>query len=216
MSKLPIKSVIKIVREDGFTLMEVLIALAITSFIVTALYSTFFLSQRAIGRIDDSLIRLQEARTAADTLKRELESAIYNKDREHSVFKLEDRDFYGRSASRITFTSFSPLFIGLAKISYTIEEVEGRLALKKMMTSSFYSKTKVKEVELIEDIYSFSIEARFRDGWVKTWDATITHGMPEEIRISINIPDKTTGEKTQTGESIQVFDIARPMVGKAL
>lgn len=196
--------------------MEVLIALTITSFVITALYATFFLSQKAIGAIDDSLIRLQESRSVIDTLKREIESAFYAKDKAHSVFKLEDRDFYGRSASRLTFTSFSPLIIGLAKISYTVEETDGRLILKKAITSAFNAKTQAKEVELIEDIHSFSIEVRFKDGWVRTWDSSITHQLPAEIRISIAFLEKSPNNKKLPKETVSVFDIARPLIGKTL
>lgn len=196
--------------------MEVLIALAITSFIITALYATFFLSQKAIGAIDDSLIRLQEARTVIDNLKREIESAFYSKDKEYSVFKLQDRDFYGNSASRITFTSFSPLISGLSKISYTVEETDGRLTLKKAISSAFYSKTEPKEVELIDDIHSFTIEVRFKDSWVKTWDSSVTNSIPNEVRISIAFSDKSADNKGRSQKTVSVFDIAKPMIGKTL
>ncbi len=201
-------------RSKGFTLMEVLIALAITSFIVTALYATFFLSQKAIASIDDSLIRLQEARSVIDNLKREIESALYHKESGYTVFKLEDKDFYGRSASRITFTSFSPIAAGLAKITYTVEETEGRLTLKKSITSAFNSKTKAMDAELIEDMHSFSVEVKFGDKWVKTWDGSKAHGMPEEVRISIAFADNSTEKKKPPEETILVFDIATPMIGK--
>lgn len=202
-------------QAKGFTLIEVLIALAITAFIVTALYATFFLSQKAIASLDDSLIRLQEARQAIDTLKREIESAMYNKDREYTLFKLEDRDFYGKSASRLTFTTFSPLISGLAKISYTVEETEGKLILKKAMTSAFNSTSKAKEMELIEDLQSFSIEIKYKDSWVKTWDSSLTNSIPEEVRISIAIPEKSKDNKKDE-YGILLFDIAKPMIGKNL
>ncbi len=207
---------LQITRKKGFTLMEVLIALAITSFIVTALYATFFLSQKVIGAIDDSLIRLQEARLTIDNLKREIESAIYLKDREYTLFKLEDRDLYGRSASRLTLTTFSPLTTGLTKISYIVEEIEGRLILKKAMTSAFDSRIKAKDIELIEDLHSFLIEVKYKDKWVKTWDSSLTYSMPEEVRISITISEKPQDNKSKSDDGISVFDIAKPMIGKTL
>ena len=201
-------------RSAGFTLLEILIALAITSFIVTALYGTFFLSQKAIDSIDDSLIRLQAARTVVDNLKRELESACHFSGSEYPLFKLEDRDFYGRSASRITFTAFSPLTAGLAKVSYNVEENDGKLMLKKSISSAFPSKTKTKDVELIEDIHSFSIEVKFRDKWVKTWDSKTTNGIPEDIRIAVTFFSKNRDARKEGRETVSVFDFAKPMIGK--
>ncbi len=201
-------------RSAGFTLLEVLIALAITSFIVTALYGTFFLSQKAIDSIDDSLIRLQAARTVVDNLKRELESAYHLSGSEYPLFKLEDRDFYGRSASRITFTAFSPLTAGLAKVSYNVKENDGKLMLKKSISSAFPSKTKTKDVELLEDIHSFSIEVKFRDKWVKTWDSKTTNGIPEDIRIAVTFFSKNRDARKEGRETVSVFDFAKPMIGK--
>ena len=48
--------------EKGFTLIEVLISVAILSGLVFALYSTFFVSRKAVSAVDDSLIRLEARR----------------------------------------------------------------------------------------------------------------------------------------------------------
>src|SRR5208337_1291135 len=56
----------------GFTLIEMLLAIALLSIVLVALYSTFFLSQRAVEGAGDALVRLQEGRMAIDTLRREL------------------------------------------------------------------------------------------------------------------------------------------------
>ena len=196
--------------------MEVLIAIAVTSFLLTALYATFFLSQKAISSIDDYLIRLQETRTALDILKREIESAFYAKEKGYSIFKLQDRDFYGRPTSNITFTTFSPVLAGLAKISYTVEEVDGKLILKKAIASAFSSKSQSKEFELIEDIHSFTIEARFKDNWVKTWDSSITYRLPEEVRIKITFTEKSKGGKENSQKTHSLFDIAKPVINRTL
>lgn len=203
-------------KSLGFTLMEVLIAISVTSFLLTALYATFFLTQKAISSLDDSLIRLQETRTALDTLKREIESAFYAKEKGYSIFKLQDRDFYGRTTSNITFTAFTPLISGLAKISYTVEEIDGKLILKKTITSAFNLNAKAKEFELIEDIHSFTIEARFKDNWVKTWDTSTTHRLPEEVKINITFVEKSKGDKEKSQKIDSLFDIAKPMINRTL
>ncbi len=46
----------------GFTLIEMLLALALLSIVLGALYSTFFLSHRAMEGIDGGLVKLQECR----------------------------------------------------------------------------------------------------------------------------------------------------------
>ncbi|HXX56653.1 MAG TPA: prepilin-type N-terminal cleavage/methylation domain-containing protein [Thermodesulfovibrionales bacterium] len=209
-------------QGDGFTLLEVLIALAIFSVVIAALYGTFFFSEKAVDAVGDSLLRLQEARSLVDTLKRELESAFYDStltsnNKSYTVFKIDDRDYYGKQASQVLFTSFSPLLPGLARITYIVEETDGKLTLKKKIISAFAQKDETKSVELMEEIDSFTIEAKFGDKWVKTWDTALTKKQPDEIRISLKIRTKkdTGKEKERSPErtdsdSMTISDIAKP------
>ena len=201
--------------EQGFTLLEVLVALGISAIIMTALYSAFVLSRKAVDAVDDSLLRLQESRALLDTIKREMESALYDPSKiangkAYTSFKLEDRDFYGKQASRVSFTSFSPLTAGLAKIDYFVEEDDGKLVLKKRIGSAFTKTGEPKSTEIMEDIGSFTVEARYGEKWVKTWDSAQS-SMPEEIRVSVKV-------STKNGETpfFVVYDVARPRYGKPL
>lgn len=195
---------------NGFTLLEVLVAVAIMSVVIAALYSTFSLSRSAVDAVDDSLIRMQETRAILDTMKREIESALYRKDKSYTVFKLDDRDFYGKQASQLLFTSFSPLLPGLSKITYTVEENEGKLMLKKKIDPAYGRSSETKSVDLIEDVESFAVEAGYKDRWVKTWDGVTAGGVPDEIRISIKVNTK------KGGSPLTLSEIARPRYEKAL
>jgi len=196
--------------EGGFTLLEVIVALGISVVVMTALYSVFFLSRKAVDAVEDSLLRAQESRALLDVIRREIESALYDSAKGYTLFKMEDRDFYGKQASRITFTSFSPLTAGLAKIEYFVEESEGRLTLKKKIGSVFTKKDETKAVDLMEDVDSFTVEARYGDKWVKTWDSAASSSMPDEVRVSVKV-------YTKKGETpFTVYDIARPRYGRLL
>ncbi|HET6514640.1 MAG TPA: type II secretion system protein GspJ [Thermodesulfovibrionales bacterium] len=207
------------ITRCGFTLLEVLIALAIFSVIIASLYSTFFMSHKAVDALDDSLLRLQESRTVLDVLKREIESAVYDSNKTYTVFKLDDRDFYGKQASRLVFTSFSPLLPGLAQITYSVEETDGRLSLKKKVISAYAKPAETKSIELMEDIESFTVEARYNDKWIKTWDSGLTKApLPDEIRISVQINPKkgTENEDSKPWGVLRISDVARPRIGKTI
>lgn len=194
----------------GFTLLEVLVAVGITAVVIAALYSTFFLSQRATDAVDDSLLKLQECRSVLDTLKRELESALYNSGKAYTVFKLEDRDFYGKQASQLLFTSFAPLLPGLSRISYTVEENEGRLLLKKKMETAYGESSGTRDFELMEGLESFTIEAGYDGKWIKTWDSAMSKKMPDEIRVTLKVSVK------EESSPLALTEIARPRIGKVL
>jgi general secretion pathway protein J len=194
--------------EGGFTLLELLIATALLAVILAALYSSFFLSQKAIDGLDESLIGLQECRNILDVVGRETESLLYTQTKAQSFFKLEDRDFYGRQASRLSFTAFSPLNYGLSAISYYVEEKNGVLTLYKKIGNPYKPDDTVKGVEMIGDIRSFAVEVKQGGKWLKTWDTGQTGTSPPEIRITITALIK--------GRPISLFETVRPMIGGAL
>jgi prepilin-type N-terminal cleavage/methylation domain-containing protein len=174
--------------EAGFTLLELLVAFAILTIILAAIYSTFFLAHKALDGIDNTLLRLQECRMTLDTLGRELNSALYSNENKQSGLKVEDRDLYGKEASRIIFTAFSPLTPGLSLITYYVDDNNGKLTLMKKIRSSYIADNpEDKGVDLIDDLQSFSVEALLEDKWVRTWDTADTNTMPRELRISITI-----------------------------
>ena len=117
-------------RTSGFSLLEVLIAPTIISIVLTALYTTFLLSHKAVDAMEGSVLRLQEMRNVMDTLRRELESSYYSEESSYTIFRTEDRDSYGREASRLTFTSYSSVRPAISRITYIEDEKEG-LCLKR-------------------------------------------------------------------------------------
>jgi general secretion pathway protein J len=191
----------------GFTLIEVLIAVAILSIVLAAIYSTFFLSHRAIEGMDESMLKLQESRRAIDILRRELDSAFYREKESNTFLKIEDRDIYGKQAAQLIFTTFSPLRPGLSKISYYIEDKDGKLSLFKKIESP-YSKEETEGVDIIEDLEEFTVEAKYNDKWVKTWDTEIIKDKPNEIRIGLTIMIK--------GRKVTIFDVSQPRVDRAV
>jgi general secretion pathway protein J len=197
-----------IIRKNcGFTLLEVLVAVAILSIILAAIYSTFFLSHRAIEGMDESMLKLQESRKAIDILRRELDSAFYRQDEGDTFLKILDRDIYGKQAAKLSFTTFSTLRPGLSKISYYVEEQDGKLNLFKKIESP-YSTEEIEGVDIIEDLEAFTVEVMYNGKWVKTWDTDITKGMPGEIRICLSMMIK--------GRKVDLFDVSRPRVGKSV
>ncbi len=194
--------------EKGFTLLELLIAMVLFSIILSAIYGSFFLSHKAMTGLDESLLKLQECRTAIDVMTREGESILYKPGNTSSLVKVEDKDFYDKQASRLTFTAFSPLSSGIVLISYYVEEKDGVLTLFKKMDNAYKPNNNAKGEELIEGLESFSVEVNDGSKWVKTWDTSETKQAPPEIRITIiaRIKDRP----------VSFFDTVRPKIGGAI
>jgi general secretion pathway protein J len=195
-------------KGEGFTLIEILIAVAILSIVLAALYSTFFLAHRAIDGMDEAMVKLQESRRALDILKCELDSAYVSTDK-HTFFRISDRDFFGKGASQLEFTTFSTLRPGLSRISYYVEEKDGKMNLLKKVDSPYGTTEEDKGFVIIEDLSGFTVETEYNDDtWVRTWDTEINRGKPLEIRISLSVEIK--------GRQVTLSDISTPKIGGSI
>src|SRR5512137_2134845 len=94
--------------QRGFTLLEVLIALALLGVIAAALYGTFFSLVRARDTAATSIEATRELRTTLDLLRREVTAAFWNAGNPRLRFVVEDRDVFGKPASVLTFTAVAP------------------------------------------------------------------------------------------------------------
>ena len=211
-----IKKVATRERGRGFTLIEVLIAIAIMAMILIALYSTFNLANRALFNVDQSLVKLQEARAFVDTLKREIESAFYSKDISYCVFRMDDRDFYGLQTSSLTVTSSSLLIKGLANINYAVEERNGILVITKNMVSALSQSAENNRMDLLEDIESFTLQAKYQNAWVKTWDSSLTKITPDEVKIILTIRMKNREGEDKNALPFSIFETARVRIGTVI
>jgi general secretion pathway protein J len=192
----------------GFTLLEILVALALLAIVLTALYSTFFLSQKAIEGVDESLLTLQECRMTMDTIGREMDSVVYMPLNKNSLFKIEDRDYFGKPASRVSFTSFSPLVPGLSLISYYAEEKDGVLTVYKKIRNAYQTGGDPEAVDVVDNAESFAVEVMYQGKWVKTWDTSETGKVPERIRVTLMIKLKD--------RPVTLYETATPRIGRAL
>ncbi len=171
----------------GFTLIEVLLAMSITAVILGTLYSSFFITQRAVQASQETLVALHEARAALDVMRREVEAAFtMDGTGGKEMFIVKDRDFYGAQASGMSFVTHASVLHGPARVSYKVVDIDGRLTLIKTLTTIGRSEDDAPEAEMVEEIASFSVEASEQGSeWVRTWNR---QKMPPKVRISLEVP----------------------------
>jgi hypothetical protein len=129
---------------------------------------------------------------------------------------MDDRDFYGRQTSSLTVTSSSPLIKGLANINYAVEERNGILVITKSMVSALSQATENNRMDLLEDIESFTLQAKNQNAWVKTWDSSLTNITPDEVKIILTIRMKNRGGEDKDALPFSIFETARVRIGTAI
>ncbi len=197
-------------NRSGFTLLEVLISLAIITVILLSLYGSFFLGKKAVDSLDEGPVRLQETRMTLDVMRREVEAALFGRNK---MFKIDGRDIYGKDASSITFNTFSLSSPGFLRLTYFIEGKDDHsMVLKKYSVQGNKSTDREidseKSIDVLEGIDSFRVEARFGNEWVKTWDSKLSQELPDEVRFTIVV---NVNERRYV-----LSDVARLRIGRTL
>jgi general secretion pathway protein J len=183
----------------GFTLIEVLVSLAIGALIAGAIMTTYIAIERTRSHVEENSLKQQEARNLLSQLSTELASLYVNSEDKRTFFILKDRDIYGRPASHIEFTSFG--IRGLMKFQYHIKEEEDGKRLNLIKTTGPAFREETLSDEIIEDIDGFLIEVTDRGTSVRTWDTGLTGRAPEKIKISLWI--KIGQRRLELSETVQ-------------
>ncbi len=188
------------IRMKGFTLVELLISLAVLSIIAAVSFTTFVSVRRAseIHRKNDEMLR--ELRSFLERLDVELSSAIYIKGDKSTLLVSKQKELGGFTTSDLVFTTISPrTFLEpgsrseIIRIEYepaqNVEDTQ-ELALKKRI----YQNTLLppESVEPFEytvrnDFTSFLFRFHSAGKWFDSWDTEKMNGLPDSIELTFSI-----------------------------
>ncbi len=194
-------------RCQGFTFLELLIAVTIFSIVAVAIYSSFNVGIRAWRKTEESYKVRQEARHALDTIGRELRCAI--------SFKLknpepppENKDSFEGFSDEVSFWRTAKN--GIFKITYALvkedsetateEERETKSLCRISQTYEQFVKDEKTESILVSGLSGFQLQYAFKNEekiyWGGDWNkqgANIPLGVRVILYFPIGDEEKSVG-----------------------
>ena len=173
-------------KDHGFTLIEVLVALAIVTFIgvmsFTSLMTSLKFNELTLSRMDMS----SQLILADELLKRDFVHALnrISRDERGEPFR---HSFYGTNP-RYTGSDFSEHIGVIRHVEYILEN-----NTIKRIESKFVDQTEETEVSttiLLKDVKSVSLKFSQGNQWVDEWpflDWTTNNGLPKIVELSYEI-----------------------------
>ena len=184
--------------HNGFTLLELLVALALLVIIAAAVYGSYFTVIRGRNSAIAGMESLRETTSTLALLRKEISSAIYRNGDKRLSFVVEDRDQYGKPASNLTLSTLGMTRAGdtpssdLRVVSYRAREKEAKLLLVRSEKELFFD-IEPQQYPQMDDLEGFLVECDDNGKWVRSWDTALNGKLPEAVRITLSVKD---GDKT--------------------
>lgn len=184
----------KLLTPRGFTLLELLLALALLGILAGALYGTYFSLIKGREAASEGMEERRELRSSLDLLRREIAAALYRQGDKRHHFSIEDRDIFGKPASILAFTAIAPPQPGGLAVSdqqelrYEIVERDKKMILGRSARDLYHSGEAPRYPQM-ENLEGFLVECRSGDKWVRSWDSAINMGLPREVRITVTVQE---------------------------
>lgn len=188
--------------ENGFTFLELLIAVTIFSVVAVAIYSSFNVGIRAWGKTEGSYKIRQEARHAFDTLERDLRRAIKFtlKDPENPLVEI---DSFEGSSSRFSF--WRPREEGVFKVTYLFDkEAKALYYLSQPYKEALTGAEGVKSL-LASGVSGLKVKYAYLDGdeviWQDDWRDK-EHGIPMGVKAALSYNSDKEGQTVEFDDTV--------------
>ena len=179
-------------RSNGFTLIEILVALAISAVVVGSAYTLLFTVKKGTAGVYEKMREKERAFNFLSMARKEIESIYYARDTDYTGIKIEEKDFYGKPASRVTFTCFFK--DGMKVISYdVVEDKDNKLNIVKTIADAVKGDKPVK-ITVLKDVEGFSVQV-LDDGYDKVYDSAKLKKVPKDVKISLLLKGDKGGEE---------------------
>lgn len=191
----------------GFTLVEVLIAIAILAIVLSTVYGSFVQTRKAIGKTEASIEELRGVRAAFTRMMQDINMAFLIQNNDHTFFVGTDDFSEGYPKDGIDFTSYSNRFrdkdvkeSDQIEVGYYLKQGnEGRAILMKRYKKRLDDNPTYggESYEISEYIIGLNFQYLDQDGaWIDSWDSRVNKAIPNAVEITIIVKDSSGNDRS--------------------
>jgi general secretion pathway protein J len=189
-------------KSHGFTLIEMLLAIALSALLLVTVYSTYFSIARSIDATLETQELLETGRVLLEMIKRDIRGVTGG--RFPFISKLQEID--GKLDTSISFITSTPNSTNpftWSKVGYALtrDEQGHSIFIKREASNPNDDLDQIGRVfEVSRLVKSFRLT--FFDGteWVEQWDSRSTGKLPKQIKITVELTDEKKNVQTFTAE----------------
>ena len=201
----------------AFTLLEMLVALAIMGLLATSLYASLHIGFRARRAAERAIGPVRAASLALELVRRDVEAALPPTGILAGTFYGEDGSSGGRDADTLTwFANVGEPAQGAADIVKlelaltTLDDDGGNTALVRRLTTNLLAPKAQEPTEEVLCRRVVALSLRYFDGsdWLDNWDSsTQDNTLPLAVEVVLEI--KRDAEATATAAAAETYKLSR-------
>ena len=189
-------------KNHGFTLLEVLLAVALSALLLATVYTTYFAIARTIDTTSETQELMETGRVLLEMIKRDVRGVTAG--RFPLISTTQDLD--GKPAADISFvtsakSSTNPF--NLTRVGYSlVQDTQGEpvLVRKEAKNPKDDFNTLGNAFEISRMVSSFQLSFYNGTEWVDQWDSRSTGKLPKQVRITLEMSDGKQNRHTFTAE----------------
>lgn len=205
--------------KEGFTLIEMLVAMVILAIVLTIAYSVFSSSYSALRRVSPERDPFQTARLILDRMTDEIQSAYYKPGLAHTGFVGKSDEKEDAPWDSLTFSAMANFYwikkvegikeSDFLKISYSLVDDEEETRLVRAQNPAFGPFEEDPEKlgspdrgvhQLSDDVWG--MDFRYFDGkeWVEDWNSAEKEKLPQAVEVKLIL-------KTDEGKRLPFYAV---------
>ncbi len=198
----------------GFTLLELILSIAILSAVLVTIYSTLSMGSRAWEKGERDIEKVQRMRVVMDLLSREIKTAYPYKVTPSELDAHKEFYAFDGKKDSLSFVSCVPLHGGSGKLSWLtfwVEEGQGLVVVERdALRSDIFKERETIDKDQMVVLDANATDIRFEyyraeegdtdeaaeeeTAWEEKWDAEEEEELPRAVSVSVTFLDKAARE----------------------